>query len=105
MNIWISMCYVTEETAQSITIIVTIIIIIIIVITNRTPTTIQESLSCKWHMLLYALIKIYRPFYSNRWSTLRYRHQTITRNPAHQSVACATTYFRMSIQMEEEGSC
>jgi hypothetical protein len=37
--------------------------------------------------------------------TLIYRHQTRTRNPAHQAVACASTYFRMSIQMGKAGSC
>jgi hypothetical protein len=37
--------------------------------------------------------------------TLRYRHQNRTRNPAHQSVACASTYFRLFIQMGKAGSC
>jgi hypothetical protein len=36
---------------------------------------------------------------------LRYFQQTRTKNPSHQSVACAGTYFRMSIQMGKEGSC
>jgi len=35
----------------------------------------------------------------------RHGHQTRTRRPAHQSVACASTYFRMSVQMEKGGFC
>ena len=37
--------------------------------------------------------------------TLRYRHQTRTRNPAQQSVACTSTYFRLSTQMWKAGAC
>jgi hypothetical protein len=37
--------------------------------------------------------------------TLRYRHQTRTRNPVHKSVACASTYFIMVIQIGKAGSC
>jgi hypothetical protein len=37
--------------------------------------------------------------------SLRYRHHTCIRNPAHQSVACASTYCRTSIQMGLAGSC
>jgi hypothetical protein len=36
---------------------------------------------------------------------LKYRHQTRTTNPAHQSVACASTYFIMFVQMGKAGSC
>jgi len=36
---------------------------------------------------------------------LIYRHQTRTKNPAQQSVACAIRYFRMSIRMGKADSC
>jgi hypothetical protein len=48
--------------------------------------------------------KLYPPFYSVSKSNLIYRHQTHTTNPAHQSVACASTYFRMSVLMRKAGS-
>jgi len=37
--------------------------------------------------------------------TLRYRHHTRITNPAHQSVPCASTYFRMSTQMGKADAC
>jgi len=79
--------------------------ITIIVIINTSTTTIQALLCCKWHVLLYAPLNIYLPFYSDSKRTLIYRHQTRTKNPAHQSVSCAISYYRMSIQMEEECFC
>jgi len=37
--------------------------------------------------------------------TLRYRHQNLTKNPAHQSVDCSSTYFIMSTQMGKADGC
>jgi hypothetical protein len=37
--------------------------------------------------------------------THRHLHQIRTKNPAHQSVTCASTYFRMPKKKKKTGSC
>jgi hypothetical protein len=59
----------------------------------------------EWICLLFALLKTLPAILVSAKRTLRYRHQTHTTNPAHQSVACASTYFRMSMLMRKEASC
>jgi hypothetical protein len=46
-----------------------------------------------------------RKFTVSAKRTLRYRHQTRIRNPAHQSVACASKYIKMPVQMGKAGFC